>query len=125
MEAQFEELREKLPSMTAEQCITDIVWRVYTELCCSTAGRNIRSSQPHAKNALQQWIDCEVHYALEGKDVNDALHTEVREAILKGVVTRAVDLFSDWNGRTSPAHDANDDRNLRSSLRTYLPEHLQ
>lgn len=120
----FQQHQEALPKMTPEQFIDDIVWRIYTEVCCSPGGYHISSPRPHAGNAFKQWIDKEVHYALEGTPIDDANYAEVRHSIMRAVAARAAELFSAWGGKTYPK-DKNDERNLRASLRSYLPSHLR
>lgn len=124
LSAAFREDHETLPKMTAEEFIDDIIWRVYTEICCSPGGRHIQSPYPAAGIAFKQWVEKEVHYALEGTQIDDAKFQEVRRSILQAVAARAKELFGAWDGKTYP-RDKSDTRNLRTSLRPYLPVHLK
>lgn len=117
LEVAFQELKEKLPPTTAEDFASDIVWRIYTELCCSPEGRHVRSTNPHAGNAFRKWINDEVHYAIGEKTVDENTYARIRRGIVRSAAARAAELFGAWNGSTTPPRGSDDDRNLRVSLK--------
>ena len=117
LEVAFDELKEKLPPTTAEDFAGNIVWRIYTELCCSPEGRHVRNTDPHAGNAFKKWIDDETHYAIGEKTVDENAYARIRRSIVRSAAARAAELFGAWNGSTTPPRNSDDHRNLRASLK--------
>jgi hypothetical protein len=128
---------EKLSS-TPTCFVDDIAWRVYTEACM-----NPEEKFDHDKyngEALAKFIEDEVYFAsaraikkgLINLPVSSRTGDEIRGKVLEGVVKRAIELFSDWNGITQPpsrreedAHGVShniyeDKRNLRDNLEAYV-----
>ncbi len=82
----------------------------------------------HYSYSGQGFIDFmnnETHYALERTGKTKSEEIEVRERVLEGLVKRAIELFSDWNGKDYPPDCLNkeipkDKRNIRCDLREYI-----
>lgn len=100
-----------------------------TKIEAELDGENNISRQDDNRSPLKQWIDREIHFALErrfkeleasGEEINHQLEYErIRIAVLKAVVIRGVELFNDW-GWPFPPEKSTDPRNLRASLAPYL-----
>lgn len=121
--AALEEYRGRLPEKTPAEFMQGIMFRIYTELCCSLEGRRVRDMYPHAGNAYKKWVDQEVHFASEGMNIDAERYAKIRQDIVRAIAARAAELFSDWNGKWYPPMNSADYRNLRISLKSYIPSH--
>jgi hypothetical protein len=110
----------KISKMDAETFVDEIAWRLYTEWCCNSGESGARHHfYGYERQPYHHWVNDETHYALEGAQVDQAKYQQVRTAILRGIVSRAVELFSEWD-RTNVVPQKDDKRNLRASLKPYL-----
>jgi hypothetical protein len=123
---------------TPSQFADDISWRVYTEACMNSEEK-FNPDNYHGE-ALTQFIGKEIYFAseraskkglLEQPPLNENPGEKISTKVLEGVVKRAIELFSDWNGITEPPSKRaeehgvynyiyEDKRNLRDSLESYV-----
>ena len=121
---------EKVEDLTGGMVANNIEYRVYIEWCCDCRDVDHWSYNGEAFN---KWVRDETHLALERADFKwdqkqnrfnsdgdfNQVYQQARKRVLEAVVGRAVELFRDWQGQTSP-QTRNDTRNLRDSLEAYL-----
>ncbi len=112
----FEKQKDRLPGKEAKDFVNDMVWRIYTEICCNLEERpRYPESHIHGVQALTNWLNREAYFAVEKKEMNHDQYVEVRKKIAEAAARRAIELFSTWGG-TYPHHMKEDTRNLRSPL---------
>ncbi|MBI2636431.1 hypothetical protein HYW84_03870 [Candidatus Peregrinibacteria bacterium] len=124
LEEKYSQSPAKIADMDPRKFVDNIAWRLYTEWCCDPANA-AESYRSYDGQAYRQWVEQETHYAMQrrrnehpqGGDV----HQQVRTKIVEAVVSRAIELFSDWEGHTYPKNKE-DKRNLRASLQPYIDQ---
>ncbi len=113
-------------STSPPRFVDNIAWRVYTE-ACTNPGEKFDSTTYHGQ-ALMEFIGREMQFAseraskkglLEQPPFKDNPLETISTKVLEAIVNRAIELFSDWRGITSPASEE-DKRNLRTSLEPYI-----
>ena len=120
MELRYEHHPKKLPNLTPSDFVDKICYRIYTEFCCN--GEESPKWEDHFRydgRAYRKWVADETHYVTEGQTLDHSQYANIRESILRAVVERAIELFTDWKGYSGPS-DETDRRNLRASLKPYL-----
>lgn len=124
---------------TPSQFADEIAWRVYTEACMNPEEKF--DPDTYHGQALTQFIGREIYFAseraskkglLEQPPLNENPGEKIATKVLEGVVKRAIELFSDWNGITEPSSRREEDghgvphyifedkRNLRDNLEPYI-----
>ena len=139
---QLFQLYQKIPHETRKFSPINFVFkidsRIFEEWCMSSE-EGLRKWQKHSNyqgEGFTKFMDEEVHYELERpRSEQDRGSHEgylgARQRVLAGLTLRAIELFTDWSGNSSPPgcfdRDAQgnripckDRRNLRADLSDYL-----
>ena len=111
----YDQHPQKIASVNPKDFVRNIAWRIYTEWCLDKEeSKNMNLCFGYNGRSYLKWVADERLYASQRKQDHMS-----REAILSGVVNRAVELFGDWKGKTHSGENQ-DRRNLRGSLEQYL-----
>lgn len=125
----YSESQNKVKGLDALNFASKCGFRVYTEWCMNTGWLK---HVGYKSDAFDKFIREETHYELERRGhkfngsafegLDDSEYKHVRKQVLVGLVSRAIELFSEWDEvcHTMPKHDE-DKRNLRASLASYIP----
>jgi hypothetical protein len=112
---------------TPSQFVDDIAWRVYIEACLNPEEKF--DPDNYRGEALMGFVGREIYFAserasrkglLEQPPLNKNSDEKIFSKVLEGVVKRAIELYSDWNGITQPPKGSDDKRNLRDNLEPYV-----
>jgi hypothetical protein len=126
------------------QFVIDINWRIYTEECISNSNSVCRNFDA---KAFKDFVTNEIHFELVRKgclwnekdkkfeNLSDEQYQQTRQRIFGGLVLKAIELFSGWDGKTHPVirtrknsenrteYFYDDKRNLRGSLVDYVSKY--
>ncbi len=113
-------------SQSSFSFVENIAWRIYTEWSMSPESQGKDHYNGYHGQAFTKFIDDETFYSMNrafksGKiqDRGNITFKEIRYKVLESIVKRAIELFRDWNGSTTPLV-IEDKRNLRTDLREYI-----
>lgn len=96
--------------LTPKEFADNVAWAIYTEWCLNTPEKEKHKS--YTGDALEKFIEEETHYALERAKTSN--YSSIRENVLKGLVKRAIEIFSDFRP------EKREDNNIRCDLNAYI-----
>ncbi len=128
----YDHLPDRLSLLSADNLISNMEWRIYTEWCCNPKESVWEDHYYYKGEGFFKWIFDETHFAIERAGFawdNDQgrfnavgdftqMYEEMRQKVLQASVKRAVEFFKDCSNYQWPIKG--DTRNLRTSLEPYI-----
>ncbi len=133
----YQEIPHQGLNLEPVRFVFNIDYRVYAEWCMGV-GEGLNHWEKHNNyqgEGFTSFMDKEVHYELEkqrseGDRGTHEGYLRARQRVLGGLVLRAVELFSEWDGTSPPCRKEelglaikctwDDKRNLRDDLKDYI-----